>query len=118
VTRPLIGTDWQLTGLLDGDELDPSPALRAREATLRLDPDGRVSGSTGCNRFAGNYAYLPRTLTFGPLAVTRMACLDDLDDQERHVLRVLVGEVEVTVDDEVLVLTTADGAGLVYRAGG
>ncbi|CAB1208501.1 META domain-containing protein [Acinetobacter bouvetii] len=36
----------------------------------------RVSGADGCNRLMGSYEAGRDTLVFGPLAGTRMACLD------------------------------------------
>ena len=36
----------------------------------------QASGYAGCNRMAGSYTLGPGTLEFGPLALTRMACLD------------------------------------------
>ena len=44
-------------------------------ATLRLDDVGqRASGYAGCNQFSGTYTMSGNSLTFGPLAMTRMAC--------------------------------------------
>ena len=46
-----------------------------REPWLELDPrTKRVTGSGGCNRFSGSYEAGEGTLSFGPLASTRMAC--------------------------------------------
>jgi heat shock protein HslJ len=46
-----------------------------REPWLELEARTlRVTGFGGCNRFSGSYASGEGTLTFGPLASTRMAC--------------------------------------------
>ena len=37
---------------------------------------GRVTGFAGCNQFSGSYTRNGSTLTFGALAMTRMACAD------------------------------------------
>lgn len=41
---------------------------------LTFSADGRVYGTTGCNRFVGSYDLSGEGLHFGPLAGTRMAC--------------------------------------------
>jgi hypothetical protein len=43
-------------------------------ATISFGADGLVSGRTGCNRFSGPYSLSGEGLSFGKLAVTRMAC--------------------------------------------
>jgi putative lipoprotein len=53
---------------------------------LRIDPDGKVSGSTGCNRFTGNATVVGSSLAFSPLATTRMACEPGLMAQESGIL--------------------------------
>ena len=60
------------------------PADVARRPSLQFVPDSnRVTGSTGCNRFTGPYTVSGSLLTFGTMAMTRMACLDSaLDHQE------------------------------------
>jgi len=71
---PLIDTQWVLTELANA----PVPAgERQREASIRFQTEGKVSGSTGCNRFSGTYALEGHLLHFGQLAMTRMACADD-----------------------------------------
>ena len=60
-------------------------------ASLSVEPGGRVSGETGCNRYTGDVSVDGAALTFGPLATTRMACEPPLMDQERAVLDALAG---------------------------
>ena len=60
-------------------------------ATLSVEPGGRVTGETGCNRYTGEVTVDGASLTFGPLATTRMACEGPLQDQERAVLDALAG---------------------------
>ncbi len=45
--------------------------------------EGRVAGTTGCNRFSGGYRVEGPNLSFGALAMTRMACLPPRDTVER-----------------------------------
>jgi len=69
---PLVGTNWLLTKL---GEAPVTVEAGQREPFLQLQAsDGRVSGYAGCNMFAGPYQLSGDQLTFGPLAMTRMAC--------------------------------------------
>lgn len=93
---------WRLT------EVDGAPALTASEERapfIHFDrgPPPRVSGATGCNRFAGSYALDGATLTFGPLASTKMACPDGME-QERAILQALGDVREWRVVDGTLEL--------------
>ena len=63
---PLVGTEWELAAVLrDGSELRRPPA--AREALLRLDGKGKITGIDGCNAFGGDVRVGPATLTIGQL---------------------------------------------------
>jgi len=116
----LVGTTWALTELLDGDGPDAAVSSVAAESELELGTDGRLAGSTGCNRLMGGYELDGDTLVVtGPLATTRMACVDDAaTQQERHVLEVLeAGPLTVEVTGDRLRLTAHGGRGLAYRTG-
>ncbi len=78
----LAGPSWVLTSW-DGDP--------ARPVALDLDADGRLSGFSGCNRFTGS-ARLEgdRLVLDGPMATTRMACLDSAASaMEQRILALL-----------------------------
>lgn len=69
---PLVGTNWALTKLGDAPVTLVSGQ---REPFLQLQAsDSRASGFAGCNMFAGPYQLSGDSLSFGPLAMTRMAC--------------------------------------------
>lgn len=68
------------------------------QTTLRVDADGKVSGSTGCNRYFGQATLDGATLRFGPLATTYRACPPALMDQERKFLATLKEARGVRVD--------------------
>ena len=75
-TETLENTYWKLTRLGDA-AVNVVP--RQREAHLVLDPESRrVRGSTGCNRLTGSYQLSGDTLTFGPMAGTKMACVEGM----------------------------------------
>lgn len=66
---------------------------------LAFSADGAIFGTTGCNRFQGTVSSAPGLVTFNaPFAVTRMACLDGMAEQEEKVLEALTGTVAVAYD--------------------
>lgn len=42
--------------------------------TLQFDPDGRINGMGGCNRFFGSFDFPEGNLAVGMVGSTRMAC--------------------------------------------
>ena len=42
--------------------------------TLQFDPDGRINGMGGCNRFFGSFEFVDGNLSVGMVGSTRMAC--------------------------------------------
>lgn len=95
--------NWTLA--LIGDEALSSD----RELSIRFE-DGRVSGSSGCNRFMGGYTLTGESLTLTQMASTQMACPDDAMAQEVRILERLsqVSMFDLT-DEGALVLRTAGG---------
>jgi heat shock protein HslJ/quercetin dioxygenase-like cupin family protein len=68
---PLVGTPWVAVDLA-GLAVPAEPA--ARQPTIEFVANRRVAGRDGCNRFSGPYMRDGERLTFGELALTRMAC--------------------------------------------
>ena len=79
----LAGIHWRLVSVA-GVAAD----LSRREPFIALDADGRLSGGTGCNRFAGGYVVDGGYLSFGEVATTRMYCAG-VWSQERAILDAL-----------------------------
>ncbi len=67
----LTGT-WRLE-TLHGEAVGPFDSGQAAP-TLTLSPDGKVSGSGGCNRFSTTYEHQDREIGFGRIVATKMAC--------------------------------------------
>ena len=42
--------------------------------TLQFDPDNRINGMGGCNRFFGSFEFVDGNLSVGMIGSTRMAC--------------------------------------------
>ena len=112
----LDGGEWKLFSM--GSLDNQLPFVTGREATFMLDSkSGKVAGTTGCNRYNGNVELdlEQQTLTFGPLMTTRMACPDDLSQQEHDFLAILneVTHFEITAG-KLLLLTEGENM-VVFR---
>lgn len=113
---PLVGTTWTLDGLLSvADESVSSLPAGVTAPTLVLGADAQAAITTGCNTGGASYTQAGDTLSFGPMRLTRIACLDDAQPVESAVVAVLDGDVTYTLDGKLLTLTKGD-RGLLYRA--
>jgi heat shock protein HslJ len=108
---PLTGTDWKLYELHDLPVIGSGPNQTA--ATLRID-GGTLTGFTGCNRMSGPVSSSGDKVRFGPLATTRMACLDtNLGRQESGLIKALnAARRQLIIGDT---LTLLDDAGSLAR---
>jgi len=78
-TSALTGRDWTLT-TLEGEDVAPLPD--GRRPYLHFEAD-RVHGFAGCNRLTGGYRAEGTRLEFSQLAMTRMACAEGMDLEQR-----------------------------------
>jgi putative lipoprotein len=75
---PLGNTYWKLLEL--GGETVEMAEKQKREAFLQLNDElGTVKGFGSCNNFQGTFAVKGNDLSFGPIAATRKACLNNMD---------------------------------------
>lgn len=79
----LAGSEWSLVAL--GGE--PAPAGAGdRPATLVFTPGtNRVGGFAGCNRAGGTYVIKGDSIRFSPMVLTRMACDNGMELEQRFV---------------------------------
>ena len=104
-----IGPTWQLVTI--------GTDTPAAEATLTFGDDGRVFGTTGCNRYFGTYTLADDgRLTLSQVGSTRMACPPAEMAQETRFLDALDGAERVVVTGDRLVLATTGGPPLTFRA--
>ena len=82
----LDGSVWKIVSL-DG----PAGSLTAPDGAYIAYADGRVSISTGCNSGSAEVEVTDDTITFGPMALTRMACDGDVMEFETAVVEMLAG---------------------------
>jgi len=72
--RPLAGTSWRLTTLVDGEVA--TSIIAGTTPTLLVDAGaGRISGSTGCNSYFGLASFGDRVATVGPWPPPRWPAL-------------------------------------------
>jgi heat shock protein HslJ len=78
---------------------------------VHFDPEGRISGSGGCNRFFGSYTISGNTIKIGPLASTRKGC-PGLLEAETAFFATLEAAKSFAQDGDSLVLYDAAGTKL------
>jgi heat shock protein HslJ len=110
--QSLAGRTWVLDGIVSGDAVSSVPV--GVTASIKIE-GGRVDVNAGCNIGGGSVEVGADTLTFGPIATTKMACEAGPASVESAVLGVLAGPVTYAIDADVLTLSAGD-AGLIYRA--
>jgi heat shock protein HslJ len=111
--RPIEGTHWVLDGIVSGDAAASVPA--GVTSTLVIS-GGHAAVHTGCNTGSATVQVATDTLTFGPMALTRMACPEAQSSVESAVAGVLDGTVHYKIEADTLTID-AGASGLTYRAG-
>lgn len=104
----LAGTNWKLVAF--GTPSNLTTALPDVNATLSFDSEKHLGGNVGCNSFGGEYTLNAKQITFGPIISTMMACEEMRMKQEQGVLRVLSGTANINLDNDRLMITSADGS--------
>lgn len=102
----LAGTSWRAV------EIDGSPVTlqpKQKEPFLAFSAGGRVSGFSGCNRFTGGYKQDGSSLSFTPLAVTKMACPPPAGMLERSFLKGMEATTAMQSTGNTLELKDAAG---------
>jgi heat shock protein HslJ len=96
----LAGTAWQL------QQLGTQRALEGNRPTLAFAKAGTVSGTGSCNQFNGSVTVNGKSITFGPLATTRMSCADALNAQEMSYFKALQQAEWFTITGSTLTIYT------------
>lgn len=104
---PLEGTTWVVNSMIDTTSVSSMPD--GVEATLVFS-NGEVQVNSGCNTGSGPATISEDTITFGPIATTRMACDDATMEAEGAILVVLQGEVNYVIESTSLALTGDESA--------
>lgn len=99
----LPGSEWGPTEL-NGESITP-----VSDIFLQFDADGRYFGSGGCNRFQGSFVTNEEAILFSPAAMTRMACVPEVSQQEFDFTVALMSARLFERDGTDLMLSNADG---------
>ena len=100
---PLTGKIWVLSSL------GGKAPLQGTELTAEFIAKRRVSGSAGCNRYAGTYKVSGSSIRTSPLATTKKACAEPIERQETAFLKALAGARSFAVSGATLTLRSAGG---------
>jgi heat shock protein HslJ len=88
-----LGCGGDPTSLLTGDwrieDIGGQPVITGSEVSLGFDLDGSLHGNASCNRFFGGFTLTGESLTLSPVGTTRMACENDILEQENRFLAAL-----------------------------
>ena len=95
----LEGPRWVVTDVQTGSTVSTVPAGATAALTFR---PRTVAVEAGCNSGSGAYTVDGDTITFGPIALTMMACPADKMALETAVLSVLQGQATYAIDANTL----------------
>lgn len=112
----LTANPWNLVSYNAANGSAPA-TVQGRDAVLQFAKDGSVSGSTGCNNFAGTYKVSGSdlTITLGPM--TRRACTDPGLNSQEQALTTGLGQVTgFSVDASSLTLKVGTTVRFTYAA--
>jgi heat shock protein HslJ len=105
----LVGTTWQLKSMNNAAIVDGT------NITLNFDKDA-LGGSGGCNSYGGDYKLQGEKLTVSSVFSTEMYCeAAGLMDQEAAYYEMLNQVTGLSLDGDVLTLTTGDGGSMVFQ---
>ncbi len=121
--RELNGCGGDPAALLQGaewvvEDINGAGLVDRSRATLNFGADGRISGRGSCNTYTGQYSLTGEGLTVSKTAMTMMACVPALMQQEDLFLDVLKNIQRFTLSpDGALILHTADKRTITARRG-
>lgn len=101
--RPLEGTAWTVSGVISNEAISSGWGEAVASITI---VDGTAQVNTGCNRGQASATIdtTAGTITFGPLALTKMMCDDDAMRLEQEVTTVLQGTATFEIEAGSLTL--------------
>ncbi len=111
-SQELRGTSWDVSGYDNGQGTIMRINNSGRKLTANFGTDGRVSGSSGCNSYSGDYTYssADQTLEIGRLMRSAMLCTDENIMQQEGMFIVALQTVNsYHISGNTLTLKAADG---------
>ncbi|NQZ47863.1 MAG: META domain-containing protein [Erythrobacter sp.] len=113
----LTNTYWRIDHLAGQDvrasdnRREPHIVLHSEDAN-RPDGANRLAATVGCNRISAGFTHDADTLSFGPIASTKRACLPPFDRLEADLMAALERTASYAIAGDTLRLIDADGADL------
>jgi|GEM_PF-660460 len=109
--KPLAGTSWRV------EAMGGTGIVAGSEPRIDFDADGKISGTTGCNRFFGGYTQAGPAITFSGVGMTKMACMSDgVMEQETAFSAILSGNTQAKIDSlGNLIIKGEDGISFTAR---
>ena len=112
----LVAQPWTLVSYNAANGSAPA-TVQGRDSVLQFLPAGNVSGTTGCNNFAGTFTTEGTDLTISLGPMTRRACTDPALTAQETALTDGLGQVtSYSVDDGTLTLKVGTAVRFTYRA--
>lgn len=96
---------WLAEDILGGGVID------RLQTTLEIAPDGTVSGHGGCNRYRGRVSITGESISFSPMASTKMACTPAAMAQEQKFHQALEQARSFRINARERKLVLSNGAG-------
>jgi heat shock protein HslJ len=103
-TEALAKSSWYVTYLALADESVIDLSQTNRNPTLLIDTTGKISGSTGCNRYFASIKKIDNYFKIENIGTTRMACKGALMTQESVFLKALGLVVFFEQQNDILLL--------------
>ena len=102
---PPLDGNWRFVEIKDASDLDPA------KTEFVVLAGGGVALTVGCNRMRADFKLDANSLTFGPIASTRMLCAPPLADLEQKAGRALEAtrRYEIGADGQLKLLDAAGG---------
>lgn len=110
----LLQDIWVLTEL-NGKPVSAGGVGREQPRLEIMLTEGRVTGTTGCNRLNGRARADTRQILLGPLITTKMACLDDAGTTESGFLTALQQPLTYQVGEGKLTLLRDTAPVLIFK---
>ncbi|MFN3608336.1 MAG: META domain-containing protein [Hyphomonas sp.] len=109
--KPLAGTSWLV------DAMGGTAVVSGSEPELTFTEDGKINGTTGCNRFFGSYTQSGAAIAFSGVGMTKMACMaNGVMEQESAFGAILSGNTQAKIDGlGNLVIQSEDGVSFTAR---
>ncbi len=109
-SQSLAGTSWRAVGINNGKG-GVASVVEGSTVTLEFSPDGKVSGSAGCNRYTSSFTADGGKLTIAPPGATQKMCAAaGVMEQEQAFFNALQTVASVRIEGDGLEMRTGEGA--------